>query len=133
YLRDHPGVAVRLLDDNSRNVERMVRDGEVDFGVGSLVSEAPEIVFEPLADDAFGLVCSRRHPLARRRQLRWDELQGLPLLGTTAHHQLAAWPEQARWLQAPVLQVSTMLTMLALLEANVGVTVLARLGVPAML
>ncbi len=133
YLRDHPGVAVRLLDDNSRNVERMVRDGEVDFGVGSLVSEAPEIVFEPLADDAFGLVCSRRHPLARRRQLRWDELQGLPLLGTTAHHQLAAWPEEARWLQAPVLQVSTMLTMLALLEANVGVTVLARLGVPAML
>ncbi|AVT14377.1 LysR family transcriptional regulator [Paracidovorax avenae] len=133
YLQDHPGVAVRLLDDNSRNVERMVRDGEVDFGVGSLVSEAPEIAFEPLVDDAFGLVCSRRHPLARRRQLRWDELQGLPLLGTTAHHQLAAWPEEARWLQAPVMQVSTMLTMLALLDANVGVTVLARLGVPAML
>ncbi|WP_019702070.1 LysR family transcriptional regulator [Paracidovorax oryzae] len=121
YLQDHPGVAVRLLDDNSRNVERMVRDGEVDFGVGSLVSEAPEIAFEPLVDDAFGLVCSRRHPLARRRQLRWDELQGLPLLGTTAHHQLAAWPEEARWLQAPVMQVSTMLTMLALLDANVGV------------
>ncbi|XDF35355.1 LysR family transcriptional regulator [Paracidovorax avenae] len=133
YLQDHPGVAVRLLDDNSRNVERMVRDGEVDFGVGSLVSEAPEIAFEPLVDDAFGLVCSRRHPLARRRQLRWDELQGLPLLGTTAHHQLASWPEEARWLQAPVMQVSTMLTMLALLDANVGVTVLARLGMPAML
>ena len=133
YLQDYPGVAVRLLDDNSQNVERMVLDGAVDFGVGSTVSGTAEIVFEPLVDDPFGLVCSRSHPLAARKQLRWDALQGLPLLGTTAHRQLAAWPEQAQWLQQPVMQVSTMLTMLALLEANVGVTVLARLGVPAML
>jgi DNA-binding transcriptional LysR family regulator len=133
YQHDHPGVAVRLLDDNSRNVERMVLDGEVDFGLGSPVSGAPELLFEPLVEDEFGLVCSRSHALAGRRQLRWQELQGLPLLGTTAHHQLAAWPEQARWLQAPAMQVSTMLTMLSLLDANVGVTVLARLGLPAML
>ena len=133
YQHDHPGVAVRLLDDNSRNVERMVLEEEVDFGVGSRVSGTPQLLFDPLIDDAFGLVCSRGHPLARRRQLRWHELQGLPLLSTTAHHQLAAWPDEARWLQAPVLHVSTMLTLLALLDANVGVTVLARLGVPAML
>lgn len=133
YQQDHPGVSVRLLDDNSRNIERMVLDGEVDFGIGSTVSGTAEIVVDPLVDDPFGLVCSRSHPLAARKRLRWEALQGLPLLGTTAHHQLAAWPEQARWLQQPVMQVSTMLTMLALLEANVGVTVLARLGVPAML
>ncbi|MBK6614444.1 LysR family transcriptional regulator [Ottowia sp.] len=133
YQRDYPGVAVRLLDDNSRNVERMVLEEEVDFGVGSLVSGTPQLLFDPLIDDAFGLVCSRSHPLARRRRLRWHELRGLPLLSTTAHHQLAAWPDEARWLQAPVMHVSTMLTLLALLDANVGVTVLARLGVPAML
>lgn len=133
YQQDHPGVAVRLLDDNSRNIERMVLDGEVDFGIGSMVSGTAEIMVEPLVDDPFGLVCSRSHPLAARKRLRWEALQGLPLLGTTAHHQLAQCPEQARWLQQPVMQVSTMLTMLALLEANVGVTVLARLGVPAML
>lgn len=133
YQQDYPGVSVRLLDDNSRNIERMVLDGEVDFGIGSTVSGTAEIVVDPLVDDPFGLVCSRSHPLAARKRLRWEALQGLPLLGTTAHHQLAAWPDQARWLQQPVMQVSTMLTMLALLEANVGVTVLARLGVPAML
>ncbi len=133
YQQDHPGVAVRLLDDNSRNIERMVLDGEVDFGIGSMVSGTAEIMVEPMIDDPFGLVCSRSHPLADRKRLRWEALQGLPLLGTTAHHQLAQWPEQARWLQQPVMQVSTMLTMLALLEANVGVTVLARMGVPAML
>ncbi|MEG1456885.1 MAG: LysR substrate-binding domain-containing protein, partial [Comamonas sp.] len=97
YQQDYPGVSVRLLDDNSRNIERMVLDGEVDFGIGSTVSGTAEIVVDPLVDDPFGLVCSRSHPLAARKRLRWEALQGLPLLGTTAHHQLAAWPEQARW------------------------------------
>lgn len=132
YMVDFPGVSVRLLDDNSRNVERMVLDGEVDFGIGSPVSKLPEILFEPIVDDRFGLVCSRQHPLARRRSIRWQELAGLPMLGTTAHRQLAGLPE-AQWLDKPLMEVSTMLTMLALLDANVGVTVLARMGIPSML
>ncbi|KRP61285.1 LysR family transcriptional regulator [Pseudomonas trivialis] len=133
YQRDFPGVAIRLLDDNSRNVERMVLAAQVDFGIGSTVSDKPHIVFEPLMDDLFGLVCSRNHPLATCQQLRWSALEGLPLLGTTAHRQLEAWPQQAKWLQRPVLQVDTMLTLLALLDANVGVTVLAKKGIPTML
>ncbi|MEI2416560.1 LysR substrate-binding domain-containing protein [Orrella sp. JC864] len=131
YARDYGGVSVRARDDNSENVERLVLAGEVDFGVASRISHHPQLSFEPLLRDDFGLVCSRRHRLARQPSLRWPQLAGLPLLGTTAHRQLAGTP-QARYLEQPDMHVSTMLTLLSMLCADAGVTVLARLAIPAM-
>jgi DNA-binding transcriptional LysR family regulator len=82
-----------------------------------------------LLRDAFGLVCHRGHPLARRKSVTWREIEDLPLVGTIAHRQLAGYPQAAFMLDRQVF-VSNMMSLLAMLERGVGVTVLARLGVP---
>lgn len=130
FSRDFPGVQLRLIDDNSQNVERLVLNHEVDFGVASQIGASDELVFEPLVEDIFGVVCGRTHPLAGAGSLRWSDLASLPLIGTTAHRQLEGTPEHA-WLEKPFIQVSTMLTLLSLLREGPGVTVLGRYAVPA--
>ncbi|MDQ8035275.1 MAG: LysR family transcriptional regulator [Bordetella sp.] len=115
YRARFPGVRLRLYDDNSEGVERMVLAGEAELAVCSRVSQDPRLHFEPLLRDAFGLVCHAGHPLARRKSLAWAEIAPLPLVGTVAHR--------------PVF-VSNMMSLLAMLARGEGVTVLARLGVP---
>ncbi|MCZ8440420.1 LysR family transcriptional regulator [Achromobacter xylosoxidans] len=129
YRERYPAVALRLFDDNSEGVERMVLAGEVELGVCSPVLRDRRLAFEPLLRDAFGLVCHRGHPLAGRKSVTWREIAGLPLVGTVAHRQLADYPQAAFMMERQVF-VSNMMSLLAMLERGVGVTVLARLGVP---
>ncbi|WP_241074315.1 LysR family transcriptional regulator [Achromobacter insuavis] len=129
YRERFPAVSLRLFDDNSEGVERMVLAGEVELGVCSPVLRDRRLAFEPLLRDAFGLVCHRGHPLAGRKSVTWREIAGLPLVGTVAHRQLADYPQAAFMMERQVF-VSNMMSLLAMLERGVGVTVLARLGVP---
>jgi len=129
YRQHYPGVALRIFDDNSEGVERMVLAGEVELGVCSPVTRDRRLEFEPLLRDAFGLVCHRQHPLAARKSVTWREIAALPLVGTVAHRQLAGHSQAAFMMDRPVF-VSNMMSLLAMLERGVGVTVLARLGVP---
>ncbi|WZB66668.1 LysR substrate-binding domain-containing protein [Achromobacter xylosoxidans] len=70
-----------------------------------------------------------RPSLAGRKSVTWREIAGLPLVGTVAHRQLADYPQAAFMMERQVF-VSNMMSLLAMLERGVGVTVLARLGVP---
>lgn len=130
FMARHAGAAVRLIDDNSENIHRMVLSGEVDFGLSSEISITPELDFIPLIEDAFGLVCHAGHPLARHRRLEWAALADVPLLGTTAHRELEGTPE-AKWLERCFFHVSNMMTLIAMLSNRIGVTILPRLAVPA--
>jgi DNA-binding transcriptional LysR family regulator len=129
FARTHPGVSVRLYDDNSRNIQRMVLAGEIDFGLCSPVSTDSRLHLTPLMRNAFGFVCRRDHSFAERRFLRWSALAGQPLIGTTAHRQIAD-PVAAAAVSRPLLRAENMLTLVALLQAGAGVTVLPETSVP---
>lgn len=129
YSAEHPGVSMRLFDDNSETIERMVLTGQVELAVCSPVNPDKRLRFEPLIHDDFGLVCHRDHALANRGSVTWREISTLPLIGTVAHRQLAHVP-QAAFLMSRPLFVSNMMSLLAMLKRGVGVTVLARLGLP---
>lgn len=129
YAADFPGVELRLLDNSSQGVERMVLNHEVDFGIASQIGAKDELLFEPLWEDTYGIGCSRSHPWASRESIEWSEIERLPLIGTVAHRQLDAYPE-SKYLARPIVQVSTMLSLLAMLNENLGITVLGRWAIP---
>ncbi len=129
YRQQFPNVMLNVYDDNSEGVEKMLLRGQVELGICSVVSQDRALAFQPLFDDDFGLVCHRSHPAAQHASLAWEDVSTLPLIGTVAHKQLRAWPEAAILHDRP-LYVANMLTLLAMLRRNLGVTVLARLGVP---
>ncbi|OWT58252.1 LysR family transcriptional regulator [Candidimonas nitroreducens] len=129
YRQSYPEIMLNVYDDNSEGVERMILRGQVELGVCSVVSNDPRLHFTPLFEDEFGLVCHRSHPLAHRPWLSWHEIADLPHIGTVAHRQLESHKAAAFLLDRP-FYVSHMMSLLAMLSRNMGVTVLARLGVP---
>lgn len=129
FARRYPDVNVRLIDDNSINIEKMVLAGSIDFGICGEISRDERLLFEPLARDAFGVVTRHDHPFARRRSIDWKLLEGQPLVGTVTHRSLASHPEAAP-LQQPAMYVENMTAVLALLDRGSHITVLPAMALP---
>jgi DNA-binding transcriptional LysR family regulator len=129
FLEKFPQTAVSLFDDNSSNIEAMVSSGRVDFGVCSIKSEDPQFIFEPLIQDRYGIICAKNNPLADREKLNWDELSQLPLIGSVALELIKKTPALSV-LPEPKVRIWNMMSLLAMIEAGRGVTVLATLTIP---
>jgi LysR family transcriptional regulator, carnitine catabolism transcriptional activator len=86
------------------------------------------LLFTPLFEEPLGIVCRRDDPLYRKRGGRhWSDLKGRILLANAisdAHNIAVAQPPA----QAPIV-VYNVLSLLALVRANIGITILPRLSV----
>jgi DNA-binding transcriptional LysR family regulator len=74
--------AIRLtLDDCAPDqfLSRIVGE-QVEFGIGSPEPGNRDLDLHDLLHDRLCLVCSKQHPLASRRQVRWQDLQGTPVI-----------------------------------------------------
>ena len=74
----HPGINVRLAEEPTKNVVRMVLSGEADFGVTTLLEEEDEVDVAPLLSDVFCAVYAPEHALSSNdRALYWRDLEGM--------------------------------------------------------
>ncbi|HEY8357725.1 MAG TPA: LysR family transcriptional regulator, partial [Ramlibacter sp.] len=80
FTQAHPGIRV-VIDDCSPDqfVSRVVGE-HVDLGIGSPERAAADVDTRKLLADTLAFVCREDHPLAKRRQLRWADLGGEPLI-----------------------------------------------------
>lgn len=93
--RDYPDITVSLHDAASEQVERMVVQGEVDFAFASPHKQFDELIYTPLFEDRFGLVCRSDHRYAQgRRPLRWPNLAADEFIGFTADTGIGAYLRQ---------------------------------------
>jgi len=126
----HPQVHVRVLDDNSRNIQTQVITGQADFGICSLSDASADLASTPLVRDDFGLVCRRDHPLGRDGGvLPWRALRGADVLGNLTHALLEG-TRAARYVAQPRTFVSNMTSLVAMLERGLGVSPLPALAFP---
>jgi LysR family carnitine catabolism transcriptional activator len=101
FSTNYPGICIHLHDDNSQSVQQCVERNEVDFGLGSRWRPNAELIFTPILRDSFSLVCHKDHPLAQAKT---------PLTWT--------------------LDFPNIITLLAMLRSNIGVTALPALAIP---
>lgn len=134
YQRRYPGILVRLLDEGASDVLTRVTRGEADFGINYLGAQEGNLVFEPLHEDDFVLVCPTRHPLASRASVRWAELGGHRYIAVNKASgnrmlldlALARIPDLPR----PVLEARHVRTVIDLVAAGLGVATVPRLAIP---
>lgn len=91
----HPETQVQLREAEWHEQLAAVARHEIDLGVGRQSSMLPQgWRFEPLQNDTFEVVCGPQHPLARRRRLKWSDLQDqqwlVPPVDAVARHRLEA-------------------------------------------
>lgn len=130
FAASHPEVLVSAIDDTSRKVQELVENGQIDIGIGSITRDAPEVAFEPLVTDHFGLVCRRDHPLGDSDDpLPWHQLQGVDIIGNSTHALLEGHKVYP-YVHAPRMVMTTLTSLVANIRGGVGATILPKLGAP---
>ena len=135
--RIHPGLQVTLLDAPTETIVKAVRAGQAHCGCGTFSIAKDGIERSQLARDSLLLFCSPKHPLARRKVMKWKELKEQPLIALTRNSgirlRVEVGFEAAKMQLNPAFEVSQITTALALAEAGLGVAVLpsyARAAAP---
>jgi DNA-binding transcriptional LysR family regulator len=134
YHERYPKIRVRVVDEDANAVLSTVIRGEADFGLNFIGTQEPEIEFEPVLKEPFVAACRRDHPIARKRRTTWAELNeheymtvakssGNRLLIDLA---LTDIPARPRWFY----EVRHVSTLVALVEAGLGVAAVPRLAMP---
>jgi DNA-binding transcriptional LysR family regulator len=135
FGRQFPRIRLRVLDRSPAEVLDCVVRGEAEFGINMIGSMETDVTFSPIMDDPYVLACHRNHPLARRKNLVWQDLAGHALIrigrensGNRALLDAALTKADVRldWLY----EVNNLTTSLGLVEAGLGASVLPRLATP---
>ncbi|MCR0985160.1 LysR family transcriptional regulator [Roseomonas populi] len=127
FARAAPGVTVTLLDRPIATISALVRDGEVQLGMGTFRREEG-LARVPLVADQLSLLCRADHPLALRAEPGWADLAGLPLIalrpGNGIRDQVERGYEAAGLRAEPAFELDQIGTVVAMVEAGLGITVL---------
>lgn len=131
----HPAIVVRVRDAIAGRVLELVKSGEVDFGIGSLIRPDPEVIEEPLFTDRLCAFARQDHPLARRRSVRLRDLGAHPLILTgqdTSVRQIIERTLEQERLPVRVAQEATyMTTAIGMVRAGLGVAILPESALAA--
>lgn len=123
-----PGVEVRLRDVVAQRIDALVRESEVDFGLGVKARMGYGLEFEVVMVDSLRLFVPRTHPLARRDSVTLADLAGLPVILTGRDSSVRERVEQLFADQqvplVPGLEANYMSTVLALVRQGLGITLL---------
>ncbi len=76
----YAGVNVTVHDVINEQVIEMVREGRVEMGIAFEPSPTHNLLFTPLAVDRFVAIVPRQSPLAKKKQLTWQELLTLDFI-----------------------------------------------------
>jgi DNA-binding transcriptional LysR family regulator len=80
FKNGYKDVQLQLLHANTENIEQALLRKEIELGVIEGDSKRREIHYTPFARDEIVLVSSAKNPLAKKDEIRIDELPLIPLL-----------------------------------------------------
>lgn len=130
--RRYPGIRVRLAEETTQGVIRMVTNGEADFGITTLVQQVPGLHAQLLLTDTYGVTCHKAHVLARApAPLQWTDLAPYTMIGLYGANGIRSMldrhPELDANFKNPPYEVNSMSCLPALLRQGFGYAVLPAL------
>lgn len=129
FLAQWPGIEIDVRDMDSLSVCRELERGRVELGIATPLALRPEFESILLTKDAFGVICSDRHPLnGSDSPLHWRDIEPYPFVASPICGLIDDSEFQAI-LSRSTLTVRNTTSILSLVAADVGITVLPRLAV----
>jgi DNA-binding transcriptional LysR family regulator len=134
YHRLYPGIMVRVIDQGAMDVVTTVARGEADFGINYIGTQDPQLEFERILNERFVLACPKGHPLAKKKQVRWEELAAYDYMTVTKASgnrmvfdmALTKLQNRPRWF----CEAQHVSTLVAFVEAGMGVAAVPELAMP---
>ena len=129
YRRRYPQVRIELRETLDSGLEAL-KSGDADFAFVSDVIDRPGIRFEHLLTEQFVLLVRRGHPIERLPAITLSDIARYPMM-LLANSPLGAAVADSMTLKGlsfdVALESHNVLTLLAMVEAGVGLIVLPRL------
>ena len=133
YSALHPDNRIKILDHASSQVASAVMRREAEFGINMQGAHDPELSSVPLLKDRFVLVCRRDHPLAKKKQVAWKQLEPHALI--LAGHESGNRPlldtalEEQEVTLRSFYEVQRSSTAMGMVAEGLGAAVVPRLAV----
>lgn len=128
FMEKHDGVRINLMDSDSTNVRNMVAAGHADLGIAGPAGAGQTLHVAPLFQDRLHVVCHRDADLAQLgRALVWADLEAAPLIANETLSVLTS-PDAIRVIERSKLSVRNVLSLFAMIETGMGITVLPGLA-----
>ncbi len=128
FKNSHPGIQLALRDVAEEDIMNTVLSGAVDFGIGTANDVLYGLQADHLFDDRFIALLPRQHPLSGKEQLAWADLQPYPFIALAPRSPIRklidAHLHKHRIALQIVNEVSFATTVLSLVSANLGISVL---------
>ncbi len=80
FFQEHPRVALSLSVREGGQIESLLAERELDFGVSLSPAVGTGIASQPMYTDKLGIIVGPGHPLAHQRSVRLEELADQPFL-----------------------------------------------------
>lgn len=131
YRERYPGIEVQIDEGPDAAVIQWVADRRVDIGFAVLPDERFDTV--PLVEDQLVALLQHDHPLAAKRSVTLQELVDQPFIMPEQGCSALVEPLFAQAGLAPKVRyrMSQMITVLGLVDAGDGITVMPELALPA--
>lgn len=126
FMRRHPEVRLDIHDLDSASILRELERERIDLGIVSDGHEHPELRRISLGSDPFGLITRADDPLTERGRVTWGDMSDVPLITNTLCERIAI-PDLQEAILAANLRVHNTTTLIAMVRARLGVTVLPEL------
>lgn len=128
--RVYPGLQLKVRRGSAESIAQLLKDGEIELAIaGSLDETWDRLDRWPILEEAFHLAFHPEHQLSARGEVAMDDLARERLLinvGCEMAKQLAAELGEHRPSDASAYEIESESDLLAMLQANLGVTVLPR-------
>ncbi|WP_272010391.1 LysR family transcriptional regulator [Roseovarius sp. ZX-A-9] len=129
FVQDHPEVVIHIQDMDSTSIVREVEMGQLDLGIASCSDYGQTIKSQLVFTDDFGVVCQPNHPLAGARMLQNLSLLAKFQLISNASSSQIEDPAFRQLDDGAYLKIRNTASVLGMVRAGVGITVLPRLAV----
>ena len=132
YKRSYPNVEIDLIDMERRNLERAVRDGSVDLGVGVLsnLEDRKSFGLHTLIRSRRRVWASAHHPLADHSSVTLKEVAQHPYIVLQVDDAEAAamrhWPDGGKQLKI-AMRTASIEALRGLVAYGFGISILADL------
>jgi DNA-binding transcriptional LysR family regulator len=128
FMDKYPGVTIRLFDDLAGHMVERLQLDQIDFAILPKSRFSDEFNFEPLFNDQLFAVVPLDHPLARETSLSWSRFLKYPQLThpieAAVRNSLRDETLSDQAQPKPALEAKNISTLLAMVEAGLGVTLL---------
>jgi LysR family transcriptional regulator, hydrogen peroxide-inducible genes activator len=133
FQHQHPKVRFEIFEDTTESLAQRLEDGTLDVVLASTCDENPALERHSLGNEPLLILLPKKHPLARKKKVRWSDLASEKFL---LLHEVHCLSIQVRRLLAAnhlnpelVLRGAQLTTIARMVAAGLGVTVVPQMMV----